>query len=66
MKVTGSVPITSPSTSTGTLSALVTRAWEARADRGAEERLGAADRGRIIPVEALRRDPHLEMHTRGG
>jgi cyclic pyranopterin phosphate synthase len=48
------------------IAALVTGAWEARADRGAEERLGAADRGRIIPVEALRRDPHLEMHTRGG
>lgn len=44
----------------------VARAWTARADRGAEERLLASDRGPIIPVEALRRDPHLEMHTRGG
>jgi GTP 3',8-cyclase len=48
------------------LASLVAQAWSARADRGAEERLGATDRGRIIPVEALRRDPHLEMHTRGG
>jgi len=48
------------------LAALITRAWEARDDRGAEERHGAENRGPIIPVEALRRDPHLEMHTRGG
>jgi cyclic pyranopterin phosphate synthase len=48
------------------LVALVQRAWQSRADRGAEERLAAAERGPIIPVEALRRDPHLEMHTRGG
>jgi cyclic pyranopterin phosphate synthase len=48
------------------IAALVARAWEVRADRGAEERLSAADRGPVIPVEALRRDPHLEMHTRGG
>jgi cyclic pyranopterin phosphate synthase len=48
------------------IAALVTRTWEARADRGAEERLGAASRERLLPVEALRRDPHLEMHTRGG
>jgi cyclic pyranopterin phosphate synthase len=48
------------------IAALVARAWEGRADRGAEERLAAADRERLLPVEALRRDPHLEMHTRGG
>jgi len=48
------------------IAALVRRTWEARADRGAEERLLADGRGPIIPVEALRRDPHLEMHTRGG
>jgi GTP 3',8-cyclase len=48
------------------LAALVTSTWQARADRGAEERVAAADRGPMIPVEALRRDPHLEMHTRGG
>ncbi|MFT3766314.1 MAG: GTP 3',8-cyclase MoaA [Minicystis sp.] len=48
------------------IAALVTRAWESRLDRGAEQRLGEAARGPMIPVEALRRDPHLEMHTRGG
>jgi cyclic pyranopterin phosphate synthase len=48
------------------LGALVATAWRGRADRGAEQRLGAADRGPIIPVSALKRDPHLEMHTRGG
>jgi cyclic pyranopterin phosphate synthase len=48
------------------IAALVSRAWESRADRGAEERLATAGRGPVIPVEALRRDPHLEMHTRGG
>jgi cyclic pyranopterin phosphate synthase len=37
-----------------------------RADRGAEERLGAAAREPFIPVAALKRDAHLEMHTRGG
>ena len=48
------------------IAALVATAWRGRADRGAEERLFAADRGPIIPVSALKRDPHLEMHTRGG
>ena len=37
-----------------------------RADRGAEDRLAARDRAPLIPLESLRRDPHLEMHTRGG
>jgi cyclic pyranopterin phosphate synthase len=48
------------------MAALVAGAWGARADRGAEVRLAEAERGPMIPVEALRRDPHLEMHTRGG
>jgi GTP 3',8-cyclase len=48
------------------VAALVTTAWSGRADRGAEERSFAADRGPIIPVSALKKDPHLEMHTRGG
>jgi GTP 3',8-cyclase len=48
------------------LASLLARAWRGRADRGAEERLGAADRAQLIPVASLRRDPHLEMHTRGG
>ncbi len=40
--------------------------WEVRRDRGAEERLAARDRSPLIPLDTLRRDPHLEMHTRGG
>ncbi|MEO8680711.1 MAG: GTP 3',8-cyclase MoaA, partial [Vicinamibacterales bacterium] len=38
----------------------------ARTDRGAETRLSMRERSPLIPVNALRRDPHLEMHTRGG
>ncbi|MGH9385054.1 MAG: GTP 3',8-cyclase MoaA [Vicinamibacterales bacterium] len=45
---------------------LVTGVWRARTDRGAEVRLSLHDRSALIPVKALRRDPHLEMHTRGG
>jgi cyclic pyranopterin phosphate synthase len=45
---------------------LLADVWSARADRGAEERLEARSRGPLIPLESLRRDPHLEMHTRGG
>ena len=48
------------------LADIITRAWESRADRGAEQRLVEIARGPMVPVEALRRDPHLEMHTRGG
>jgi cyclic pyranopterin phosphate synthase len=45
---------------------LIRATWEVRSDRGAEERLAARDRSPLIPVDRLRRDPHLEMHTRGG
>jgi cyclic pyranopterin phosphate synthase len=48
------------------VAALLRSGWEARRDRGAEERLTARDRAPLIPIETLRRDPHLEMHTRGG
>jgi len=44
----------------------LTEFWTARADRGAEERLQQPERGALIPADALRRNPHLEMHTRGG
>ncbi len=40
--------------------------WRGREDRGAEERAGRNDRDALIAIEELRRDPHLEMHTRGG
>ncbi len=45
---------------------LISGAWRARTDRGAEERLAATGRGALYPREALRADPHREMHTRGG
>jgi cyclic pyranopterin phosphate synthase len=40
--------------------------WKARDDRGAEERLAVRDRSPLIPLKSLKKDPHLEMHTRGG
>lgn len=48
------------------LRSLVTGKWSARADRGAVERLAERDRTPFIPLATLKRDPHLEMHTRGG
>jgi cyclic pyranopterin phosphate synthase len=48
------------------LAALITGGWSARTDRGAEERLALAQRTPLLQVGGLRRDPHLEMHTRGG
>jgi cyclic pyranopterin phosphate synthase len=45
---------------------LIATVWRMRADRGAEERLGSPARDVLIPVAALKRDAHLEMHTRGG
>jgi GTP 3',8-cyclase len=49
------------------LAALITGGWQARNDRGAEVRLGLGERRALVPVQNLqRRDPHLEMHTRGG
>ena len=48
------------------LKALITVGWRARDDRGAEERLRNRHRTPLIPLTELKRDPHLEMHTRGG
>jgi cyclic pyranopterin phosphate synthase len=48
------------------LRSLVESVWSRRTDRGAEDRLAARDRSPLISLESLRRDPHLEMHTRGG
>jgi len=48
------------------LSALITSEWLARADRGAEDRLALGERRGFVPITDLRKDPHLEMHTRGG
>jgi cyclic pyranopterin phosphate synthase len=48
------------------LAALAARAWSIRNDRGAETRLALGERRAFVPINSLRRDPHLEMHTRGG
>jgi cyclic pyranopterin phosphate synthase len=49
-----------------TIAALIRQAWRGRADRGAEVRLGLADRGALYQLDGLRADPRREMHTRGG
>jgi cyclic pyranopterin phosphate synthase len=48
------------------LRALITGGWRARTDRGAEDRLALGNRQPLVQISGLRRDPHLEMHTRGG
>jgi cyclic pyranopterin phosphate synthase len=48
------------------LACLIRETWQGRTDRGAEERLGVADRGALYRIDSLRADPHREMHTRGG
>ena len=45
---------------------LLSSTWRRREDRGAEERLRVAERSPLLPRVELVRDPHLEMHTRGG
>jgi cyclic pyranopterin phosphate synthase len=46
--------------------AILRDTWSARTDRGAEARLAMVDRTAFISTDALRRDAHLEMHTKGG
>jgi GTP 3',8-cyclase len=49
------------------LRTLIAGGWRSRDDRGAEDRLALGDRRAFVPVQdLLRKDPHLEMHTRGG
>jgi cyclic pyranopterin phosphate synthase len=48
------------------LKRLIASRWQARVDRGAEDRLSLRERRAFVPVASLRSDPHLEMHTRGG
>jgi len=49
------------------LRALIAAGWRRRDDRGAEDRLALGDRRAFVPVQdLLKKDPHLEMHTRGG
>lgn len=46
--------------------AAVVAAEDARFAAGAEQRLAQRTRQVFLPVSRLKRDPHLEMHTRGG
>ena len=48
------------------LAHLISTVWSMRADRGAEERLGMDRQTTLVPLRALKKDAHLEMHTRGG
>ncbi len=48
------------------LATLIGDTWGRRADRGAEERLALGDIRGFVPLQSVKRDPHLEMHTRGG
>ncbi len=52
--------------STRELSDLIRSTWIARDDRGAEQRLAVRDRTPLVAIGELKKDPHLEMHTRGG
>jgi GTP 3',8-cyclase len=52
--------------SDATIAEQITSTWTSRADRGAERRLASGTRAPLIALDSLRRDPHLEMHTRGG
>ena len=51
---------------TVSLAETLRRTWLERDDRGAEERLAARDRQPLVPLSSLKKNPHLEMHTRGG
>jgi cyclic pyranopterin phosphate synthase len=48
------------------LTSLIIPTWRERRDRGAEQRLALSDRRPSVQIGELRKDPHLEMHTRGG
>jgi cyclic pyranopterin phosphate synthase len=48
------------------LSAEISNTWQKRSDRGAELRGAQQQRGAFVGLDELRRNPHLEMHTRGG
>ena len=48
------------------MEALIASTWSARTDRGAEERAALDQRTPLVAAGDLRKDPHLEMHTRGG
>jgi cyclic pyranopterin phosphate synthase len=49
------------------LGCIIAHGWRRRSDRGAEERERfGSNRLPLVDAASLSRDPHLEMHTRGG
>jgi len=48
------------------IATLIDRRWADRDDHGAEDRLQQPDRGPLADKQALRDQPHLGMHTKGG
>jgi GTP 3',8-cyclase len=52
--------------SNGEIAGRISETWNARTDRGAEERAAVPSRGILYQLESLRADPRREMHTRGG
>ena len=45
---------------------LIQNAWQSRQSQGAKDRLHTQNRGPLIPLAQLQKNPRLEMHTRGG
>ena len=56
----------SPAAAAARIAAIIEGTWHERTDRGAELRQAERFRGSFVPLDELRRNPHLEMHTRGG
>ncbi len=48
------------------LAARISETWRARTARGAVDRLHADRRASFVTLASLKKDAHLEMHTRGG
>jgi cyclic pyranopterin phosphate synthase len=63
---TAGVDLKTPLREGADLAPRIREAWSRRSDRGAEMRASLPGRGVLVPVDALRRNPHLEMHKRGG
>ena len=49
------------------IAAIITRGWQ-QPRRSRRRRRGSrsASAAPFVPIKALKQDPHLEMHTRGG
>ena len=54
------------SASTHELEEFITQSWKKRQSQGAQDRLNTDNRGPLLPLSQLQKNPRLEMHTRGG